>query len=88
MKGDVPSWDCEDIRAMHLEESMAPEATAHDLFAMVQSCKPALCDLIVKDAGGHYKMAGGEVYDALPKFEWKTLHQMTGRGKKSKTSKK
>jgi ribosomal protein L20 len=84
MRSDVPSWDCEDIRAMDLEDTLAPEATAHDLFAMVQSCKPALCDVIVEDAQGHHKIVGGEVYDSLGKFEWKTLHQMTQKGKKSK----
>ncbi len=76
MKSDMPDWDAQDVRAMEMEESMAPRS-AKALYEMVKAVKPALCEFIVKDSEGHHKLDGQEIFDALPVFLWKQLHNMT-----------
>jgi hypothetical protein len=75
MKSDVPSWDAEDIRAMELEESIAPRG-ARELYDKVKEIKVALCAFIVKDPEGHHRLDGKEIYDSLPEFKWKQLYNM------------
>ena len=76
MKSDVPNWNLEDMRAMALEEELAP-TSARELYDKVKSVKVALCDFIEKDAQGFHRIAGEKIFNSLPEFKWSQLYNFT-----------
>jgi len=75
MKSGVPSWDVEGLRAMEMEENLAPRCT-RDIYDKVQAVKVALSAFIVVDAQGHHRLDGKEIYQSLPEFKWSQIYNM------------
>jgi len=61
MKSDVPNWDHQDIRAMALEEELAP-TSARELYEKVETVNVALGDFIVQDEQGFHRIANITVF--------------------------
>jgi hypothetical protein len=77
VKADVPSWDVEDVRAMHLEESLKPRS-AGELYQAVKRVVPAITDVVVRDAEGHTKVVDEAMWNAIPTFRWVEVFNLAG----------
>ena len=81
MRAEVPSWDVEDIRAMHIQDTLADGCnTAMDLFNKIHTVKPALSALVVPDPTiqGVVTMTSRAAFDALPFFSWWEIFTFQG----------
>ena len=81
MRAEVPSWDVEDIRAMHLEDTTAAGCqTAADLFNKLKSVAPSKTSLVVDDPqlDDVRMFLSYEHFMALPEFSWWEIFTFAG----------
>ncbi len=81
MRAEAPPWDAEDIRAMHLEETVGINAkSATDLFDRIREIKPTLSELVIPDPTGEdmLMLRSKEAYFNLPEWSWWEIFTMTG----------
>ena len=68
-RAEVPPWCVEDVRAMHLEETVQP-TSAEDLFSKVKRRVPTLTELVVATPDGGRRVVDIAACEALPVFPW------------------
>ena len=76
-RAEVPPWCVEDVRAMHLEETVQP-TSAEDLFSKVKRCVPTLTELVVATPDGGRRVVDIAAFEALPVFPWHQIFNMAG----------
>ena len=81
MRAEAPPWDAEDVRAMHLEETIGINAkSAMDLFERIREVKPTLSELVIPDTTGEdmLMLRSKEEYFNLPEWSWWEIFTMVG----------
>jgi hypothetical protein len=77
VRADVPSWDVEDVRAMYLEESLAP-ASAAELYRQLKRVVPAVTDVVIADDAGCRKVRDAPTWESIPTFKWVEIFNFAG----------
>ena len=81
MRSEVPPWDAEDVRAMHMEETVAVGATsAIALFNRIRSIQPTQSELVIPDptADDQYMLRSKDEFFNLPEWSWWEIFTMVG----------
>jgi hypothetical protein len=74
LRSDVPPWDGEDVRAMHLEETLKPKSS-RELYDRVKTLRP-VANALIEERDGHMRIIDREVYNMLAEFKWAELNNM------------
>jgi hypothetical protein len=77
VKADVPSWDIEDVRAMHLEDTMKVSSAA-DLYAQIRRVEPTLTSIIIRDSEQCTKVVDAATWQSIPTFRWVEVFNLAG----------
>ena len=91
MRAKVPDWDKEDIRAMDVEERLAPRTgSVLDVYHKLERLVPTKDDLVV--AAAHAQADGVRLrskadLEAMPCFPWDQIYGMVGYGPASAQAK-
>ena len=81
MRAEVPPWSLEDIRAMHLEETVAgPQETPESLLSKIARVLPSTNDLVLDKPGnpGMRVFCNRKILESLPFFKWEQIFNMVG----------
>ena len=81
MRAEVPPWSLEDIRAMHLEETVAKSCdTPESLLSKMARVLPSTNDLVIAKPGepGMRMFCDRKLLESLPFFKWEQIFNMVG----------
>jgi len=86
MRAEVPPWTVEDVRAMHLEDTVATTTdTPQSFYEKIKRVVPSMTDLIVEapPAWGTGRKGGTKFVDralleSMPYFKWHQIFNMVG----------
>jgi hypothetical protein len=79
MRAEVPPWDVEDVRAMHIESTIKADS-ARDLFDKMRVIKPTQSELVVPDPTqpDTLMIRSKLEYESLPWWSWWEIFTMVG----------
>jgi hypothetical protein len=74
LRSDLPPWDEEDVRAMHLEETLKPKSS-RELYEKVKALRP-VANAIIEERDGHMRIIDSAAYNSLTEFKWVEINNM------------